>query len=185
MGVFDFLKRKAKPAAAEREARSMQEALGDLGEKLGGEPRYWHYFIGHVALRDFALRGEGLPRSAADPATARGFFAMVLGKMAPHLGIDAADAERLAEGFMVHHRDIGGYAAAIVQLPPPQGPTECHFVALLPKQDGKPARFFTLEDAGGGASVLGGWSDNDKHLNFGEGPSPTIEAFAAAVAARL
>jgi hypothetical protein len=82
MGLFDFLKGKAKRTEPEREPQSMQEALDALGEKLGGEPRFWHYFVAHVALRDFALRGEGLPEAAADPDKARGFFAMILGKMA-------------------------------------------------------------------------------------------------------
>lgn len=50
---------------------------------------------------------------------------------------------------------------------------------------GKAARFFTLEDAGGGVTMLGGWSAEEEHLNFGEGPAPTLEAFAAAVSARV
>jgi hypothetical protein len=185
MGLFDFLKGKAKRTEPEREPQSMQEALDALGEKLGGEPRFWHYFVAHVALRDFALRGEGLPEAAADPDKARGFFAMILGKMADHLGLSASEAERLAEKFTVVHRRIGGYDAAIVRLPSPRGPTECHFVALLHAQNGLPARFFTLEDAGGGVSILGGWSADEKHLNFGEGPAPTIENFVAAVSGRL
>ncbi len=185
MGLFDFLKGKRKPSAAGREAESIQGALDALGEKLGGEPRFWHYFVAHVALRDFALRGEGLPAAAADPEKSRGFFAMILSKMAEHIGLSAAEAERLAGEFTVRHRRIGGYDAAIVQLPTPCGPTECHFVALLHAQNGLPARYFTLEDAGGGVSILGGWSADEKHLNFGEGPAPTVEAFVAAVAAQL
>jgi len=184
MGLFDFLKGKPKPAA-KREPESMQEALDALGDQLGGKPRFWHYFVGHVALRDIALRGEGLPPEAAEPGRARGFFAMILSKMAPHLGIAAAEAERLAEGFSVHHRRVGETEAAIVQLPPPEGPTECHFVALVPARGGKPAQFFTLEDAGGGVTMLGGWSAAEQHLNFGEGPAPAIDAFVAAVAQRL
>jgi len=185
MGLFDFLKGKPKPAAATGEAQSMQGALDALGDKLGGQSRYWHYFIGHVALRDFALRGEGLPRRGAEPAEARRLFAMILGKMAPHLGIDAADAERLAQGFVIHHRQIGGREVAIVEMPPPQGPTECHFVALVPAHGASPARFFTLEDARGGVTMFGGWDAEEQHLNLGVGPPPTLDAFADAVAAQL
>lgn len=185
MGLFDFLNGKRNSTPAGREAESMQGALDALGEKLGGEPRFWHYFVAHVALRDFALRGEGLPAAAADPEKSRGFFAMILGKMAVHLGLSAEEAERLAGEFTVQHRRIGGYEAAIVRPPPPRGPTECHFVALLHAQNGLPARFFTLEEAGGGVSILGGWSANEKHLDFGEGPAPTIENFVAAVSSRL
>jgi len=185
MGLFDFLKGKPKRADAGREPQAMQDALDDFGEKLGGEPRFWHYFVGHVALRDFALRGEGLPATAADPATSRGFFAMILGRMAEHLGLSAAEAERLAGEFSVRHRRIGAYDAAIVQLPAPCGPTECHFVALLHAQNGMPARFFTLEDAGGGVTMLGGWTAEEKHLNFGEGPPPEIDRFVEAVSRRL
>lgn len=163
----------------------MQEALDDLGKKLGGEPRFWNYFVGHVALRDFALRGDGLPREAADPERSRGFFAMILGKMAEQLGLPAEEAERLAGEFVVRHRSIGGYEAAIVQLPTPRGPTECHFVALLHAQGGLLARFFTLEDAGGGVTMLGGWTAEEKRLNYGEGPPPEIDRFVEAVSRRL
>ena len=76
MGLFDFLKGKgtpppaSRPAAAER-PDTMQEALDDLGARLGGKPRFWHYFIAHVALRDFALRGDGLPPDTAEPGGAQ------------------------------------------------------------------------------------------------------------------
>jgi hypothetical protein len=190
MGLFDFLKGKAKPRPTPGDAReppdTMQEALDELGDKLGGKPRFWHYFIAHVALRDFALRGGGLPAEAAKPGAAQGFFAMILERMAPSLQIDAADAPRLAADFAIHHRRIGPLEATVVQLPPPEGPTECHFVALVPRQPGSDAqRFFTLEDAGGGVTILGGWSVDEEHLDFGEGPRPTLDAFVAAVAARL
>jgi hypothetical protein len=185
MGLFDFMKGKPKPAARRREAETMQAKLDDLGERLGGKPRFWHYFVAHVALRDIALRGEGLPPSAAEPGRAHGFFAMILTKMAPHLGVAETDADRLAQGFAIHHRRIGEAEAAIVELPPPEGPTECYFVAIVPSRGGQPAQFFTLEKAGGVVVLLGGWSADEEHLDFGEGPVPTVDAFVTAVADRL
>lgn len=181
MGLFDFLKGKPK----RREPKTMQEALDALGEKLGGQPRFWHYFMSHVALRDIALRGEGLPPSSSAPERAEGFFAMILGKMAPEFGLAPAEAERLAADFAISHRRIGDLDVAFVELPPPEGPTECHYVALVPAGGGQPARFFTLEDAGGGVTMLGGWSADEKHLNLGEGPTPTLDNFAEAVRQKL
>ena len=110
---------------------------------------------------------------------------MIMGKMAPEFGLEPAEAERLAARFAINHRRIGDLDVAFVELPPPEGPTECHFVALVPAGGGRPARFFTLEDAGGGVTMLGGWSAEEKHLNFGEGPAPTLDSFAEAVRQKL
>jgi hypothetical protein len=189
MGLFDFLRGKKRSSSGEISRdppASMQEALDDLGARLGGKPRFWHYFIAHVALRDFALRGEGLPRDAMSAPGTRTFFTMILSRMAPHLQIAAEEAPGLAAGFVVHQRRVGAADVTIVEMPAPTGPTECHFVALVPRQDGvEQARFFTLEDAGDGVTMLGGWSAEEKHLNYGEGPVPTMAAFTAALAARL
>ncbi len=141
--------------------------------------------MSHVALRDIALRGEGLPPSAAEPGRAHGFFAMILGEMAERVGLEPAEAQRLAAGFAISHRRIGDLAVAFVRLPPPEGPTECHFVALVPAGGGWPARFFTLGDAGDGVSIVGGWNAKEEHLDFGEGPPPTLDNFAEAVRQRL
>jgi hypothetical protein len=135
MGLFDFL--KPKPTRGKPE--TMQQALDALGDKLGGKPRFWHYFMSHVALRDIALRGEGLPPSAAEPGRAHGFFAMILGEMAERVGLEPAEAQRLAAGFAISHRRIGDLDVAFVRLPPPEGPTECHFVARVPAGGGRPA----------------------------------------------
>jgi hypothetical protein len=64
MGLFEFLKGKPKPAARQREPESMQEALDELGDKLGGQPRYWHHLlhISRFAILHCAARDCRRPR---------------------------------------------------------------------------------------------------------------------------
>lgn len=186
MGLFDFLKGRAKAPSrkATRESIEAQSGLDRLGNELGGRPRFWHHFLCHVALRDFALNGDGLPEDAWRDAPA--FFAHILERMAPHLGIETTDAKSLVADIAVHRRRIGDRDAAIVKMPRPQGPTECHFVCLMPRSPQHPtARYFTLEDAGGGVTVLGGWTADERHEFFDDDVSePTLAVFAELVSRR-
>jgi len=186
MGLFDFLKGKAKTSERKSatEADEAQSGLDDLAKQLGGKPRFWHHFLGHVALRDFALRGEGLPQRASTDAPA--FFAWVLEEMAPHLGIEKADCRGLVSEIAVHRQRIGALDVAIVQMPPPQGPTECYFVCLIPASaQNASARYFTLEDAGGDVAVFGAWTKDEQHQFFDDLPEPTLAAFVAEIARRV
>jgi hypothetical protein len=68
---------------------------------------------------------------------------------------------------------------ALITLPPPQAMTEAYFVAPVFRPQGN--RFITLEYSfnfieGGLRTVLGEWTTTS-HLNMGDGPEPTLEAF--------
>ncbi len=68
---------------------------------------------------------------------------------------------------------------ALITLPPPQAMTEAYFVAAVFRPQGN--RFITLEYSfnfieGSPITVLGEWTTTS-HLNLGDGPEPTLEAF--------
>ena len=75
----------------------------------------------------------------------------------------------------------------LVKLPHPEGITEVYFVAVLEK--GQNVRYFTLEHTvaelceGGAAAVIGEWTKDREHLNYGCGPQPEKETFVRTVVA--
>ena len=78
----------------------------------------------------------------------------------------------------------------IVEMPEPQEAVHAHFVAiLLGEADDDPARYITLErsvslDAGAQRTVLAEWS-TEGHVNYGDGPEPTIDAFVDQLSAMI
>lgn len=92
---------------------------------------------------------------------------------------------------------IEGHAAAVFHFPPPRHTTEAFFSAVVqgfefanpPRNRARVApRYFVLEHSTDGPAphtVLGGWSPEGTHFNFGPGPAPTEQAFLEAVAAHL
>jgi hypothetical protein len=74
----------------------------------------------------------------------------------------------------------------VARLPKPVGLTEAYFVAIVEKENS--IKYFTLERtvvemcAGrNDATVLGEWTSDGKHLNYGCGPKPLKEDFIRAV----
>jgi len=64
----------------------------------------------------------------------------------------------------------------IISMPEPKDIPEAYFIGLIiPHDDTKNARYITLEHGEEG-SVLCEWT-NEAHLNFGEGPEPTLDNF--------
>lgn len=74
----------------------------------------------------------------------------------------------------------------VVTLPRPQGPTEAHFVAFALRDRTDLGRYFTLEHAlsppdDSRYTVLGEWTADRSHVNFGPGPEPDPVAFLTAI----
>ena len=92
---------------------------------------------------------------------------------------------------------IKDYPAIVIRMPPPQRTTEAYFVAVVLKidveEDDQPENpdfaYLTLEKGmnldGSDRMVLCGWTGENTHDNYGEGPEATPEAFVAAVEARV
>ena len=77
--------------------------------------------------------------------------------------------------------EILGHSALIVELPPPQLTTHCHFVAIFRGADGR-IRYYTLERATEpDQPLLCCWENNGRHVLLGHGPKPEVAAFTAAI----
>lgn len=159
----------------------------------------------HRQLYDFAHRA--LPQILfSDPAT---FFMVLSGPQATDFLNDIGQLvnDKLQEAnepfdpapFQCKSTTarIGDFPAVIVELPPPNEATECHYVcavwmlnlALEPRPDPKTIalRYFALEHSPDAPhrTMLCGWQMDQqgaRHLNFGAGPAPgDIRKFAESV----
>ncbi|WP_371479890.1 hypothetical protein [Kitasatospora sp. NBC_00315] len=82
-----------------------------------------------------------------------------------------------------------GHRLLLVTLPEPIAPTEAYFAAVVLPPGADSCRYLTLEYSVGPAdgapgTVLGEWADQN-HVNLGQGPEPTPEAFVTAVLAAV
>lgn len=162
------------------------------------EPRCVHYQFAHVALRTLTF---------ADPRLALALWE--LEDVGPILDDIAAQVDRAcrqmsgeggnlrAEQLRVSKREIGRRPCVIIELPEPIATTEAYMVAIVqlrdlidPRSDDREAerRYFTLEHSAhreAPHTVLAEWTDQGSHINMGEGPEPTVDAFVAELAKLL
>jgi hypothetical protein len=107
------------------------------------------------------------------------------------IGARLPPEERVEDtGLSLMFERLGHLEFAVITLPAPLAHAEAYFVALVryPPQQGAPSGFFrymTLErgfdmSSGGDNTMLCEWAEG--HMNYGEGPPPTIEAFIQAIA---
>ncbi|PIE18820.1 MAG: hypothetical protein CSA65_04085 [Proteobacteria bacterium] len=164
------------------EEREIEAMLAD-GSSPAGSPRAQHYDFAHLLLRRrFFEDPSGLARLVAgeDGET----FLQAMWNEAMASGEVDPIPPRGLKGTLV-----GGARGVlvVVDLPRPRAMTEAHQVALVVPEQGDP-RYFTLElgfdEDDHQRTVLCEWRDG-AHMNFGDGPAPDIEAFAAAVRAKV
>ena len=158
-----------------------------------------HYAFAHLALRHAALGDPpGFLSLLASPRADRWLEALLTDveiRCGRPAGFAAGDAT-------VHRVRVAARPCAVVELPPPTEATEAHFVALVlltdlaaldpgadPASIDWRARFFTLESGfvfpgEPPRTVLGEWTATS-HANYGDGPPPELDAFLAALEARL
>jgi hypothetical protein len=180
MGLFDFFrKRKASTLSP-----------GGLAE-----PRTQHYVFAHVALRQLAferpLETVGTLHTQDGPKFLQALWQDVAEQV--RASGEPADIDGSALAFAGVR--VGDLPCAVIRMPPPLAPAECHFVAIvlhvkLGGSDEPPAEkpeisYYTLERGitmgGGERTVLCGWDAAGTHLNYGEGPRADPDAFASAV----
>ena len=181
MGLFDFLRRKPE-SAPEFEGFEFDE------------PRCHHYTLAHVALRQMAhddpVAFLGILASPKAPE----FLAEVFRSVSDHCRERDPRPDFTAADLTIHRGRVGRYPCAVVQMPPPKGPTEAFFAAAvllvdpeqpMPPRESVKARYFTLEKGvtlgGPPRTVLCEWTADGTHSNFGDGPPARLEAFVAAL----
>lgn len=173
MGIFDFFRKKPAPVAPADDGPS------------------FHYVVAHYALRQIALQDPLQYLAIMASPEVREFLQAVLSDVAEQLpgqkGVFTAD------DLLVHPCRIGDFPCAILEFPVPGEITETYFTALLvmislgeelPEPNRVEARYLTLEKGasldGAPRTVLCEWTSTS-HLNFGDGPTPTLLAFTDAL----
>ncbi len=187
MGLFDFFRRGPQPPPQPAAPQS------DLAE-----PRCHHYTLAHQALRTVAFeQPAGFLGLLASPE-ARSFLADLLTAVTEHCQGREPWPDFGVEALTIHTFRVGQFPCAVVELPPPRAVTEAFFVAAVllvdldreqPAPQEAALRYFTLEKGfvldGPPRTVLGEWTAEGSHHNYGDGPAPQLGPFVRAMEAML
>jgi hypothetical protein len=141
------------------------------------------YFFAHHALQRRLLSETGFfERLLADEDKQRAWIEDAARQTAELTRIPPSLEAAIVDLTTVDGRDILGRPALVVELPPPQGPAHCHFVAAFRSSSGAQVRYYTLERSiTAGQPMLCSWSKDGRHSLIGTGPAPDLMAFAEAV----
>ncbi|MES2946501.1 MAG: hypothetical protein V4772_26835 [Pseudomonadota bacterium] len=158
------------------------------------EPRDHHYVFAHYTVRE-ACAHDPLRFFAIVASPDQELFIAWLWKTTekrvgkPLIDVDPSELKVIT-------CRVKESPAIILQMPSPVASAEAHLVAVLLTDLQKPIdtetkaafRYFTLEHGvtldGSTRTVLCEW-DESGHRNFGDGPLPTVEAFATVLEGKI
>jgi hypothetical protein len=129
----------------------------------------------------------------ASPEAQR-FLADLMQSVSKHCEEREPQPDFSVEDITIHNIRVRQYPCAVVEMPRPRATTEAFFVAAvllaeidreLPDAKDRALRYFTLEKGlvlgGPSRTVLCEWTSDGSHVNYGDGPTPRIEAFIESV----
>ena len=175
---------------------------GDLEPSLvelnQDRPHCHHYTFAHMALRQVAFAEPVTCISILASPDSGGFLAHLWKQVDEHCrGRGETSTINPAE-FVVHKLLVGNYPCAILEMPEPWFITGAYFVGLVlhvpladinPEDRDAPLHYYTLERGasldGQPRTVLCSWTGDGTHCNFGDGPPPTLQAFAKCLEERI
>jgi hypothetical protein len=156
---------------------------------MSPEPRAHLYVFAHRALPTLGLQHAKQMLGALGGPKCSDFLMEVWNDIATNLKPE----ERMKfPEIACSIKRQGNYLLATIHFPAPLGMTEPHFSAFVfgpIKEDGPldylGVRYLILEhswslETAGPRTVLGEWT-KESHLNYGDGPAASVEAFEAAV----
>ena len=159
--------------------------------------RCGHYMFPHVVLRQFAFSSPYMCMGALGAPEGQGLLADMLAAVADFCEQDGQDMTLAADQVRMHPVKVQKKPALIVELPEPRVATEVYFVGIvLTPPTGDTAadlttaevRYFTLEKGvrrdAKPHTVLCEWTQDNKHLNYGDGPAASVKNFAEALAGK-
>ena len=168
MGLFDFFKKKPEPSQ-----------MND-----GPSPEY---ALAHLALRHIALSDPIQFLAIVASPEADRFIDSIIKNVKENCGRKPSFD---ATSVKIATVRVNEFPCAILEFPAPNEIAEAFMVGVIVEIDSSSeqpteiettqARYFTLEkgysDTNELRTVLGEWTE-DSHLNYGDGPPPTVEAF--------
>lgn len=155
-----------------------------------------HYLFAHRVLPAVAFRDPLRVIGCLTSGDTAKFLDLVLGFVDSAL---PAEPRRRFRGkhIRITTRAIHGEPCVILQMPPATTPPEAYFIAILGRlrspddddfdEDSDEVEmeidYYTLERTAfpslEAPTVFGGWLPDGSHLNFGDGPAPTLKEFIA------
>jgi hypothetical protein len=185
MGLFDFFRKKPKPPD---QPEAVREPVAPT------RPHCHHYTFAHHALRQMAFERPLTCLGVLASPDATRFLCDLWGQVDQHCRRRGETSTINPSELVVHTGRVGDFPCAVVEMPEPWFVTGAHFVGLVlgvpldqlaPDLDDPPLYYYTLEK---GASfddtertVLGAWTREGSHLNYGTGPEPNVAAFVRAI----
>lgn len=155
-----------------------------------------HYVLGHIALRQICQENPlGFFGIFGSPQRGE-FLEDIWEQVRKNCDPDGIATFGISDVGITTTR-VKGFPCIIVSMPPPLKSPEAHFAGIVLRVDmsaDKPPEnpeisYLTLEKGGSAGGVertmLGGWTDQDSHVTYGEGPAPTQAAFVAAIEALI
>ncbi|BBB62461.1 hypothetical protein UNDKW_4188 [Undibacterium sp. KW1] len=162
---------------------------------LLSEPREQHYVFAHQGVRQACVDNPLQFFSLMASEEQKPYLAWMWDVCAKY--VKNPSKELSVDDVVVTTCRMGPYPAVILRMPEPRAVAEVHYIAAvlmvngeneLPQED-VGIRYFTLECGinldGTPRTVFCEWTDDDAHLNFGDGPQADVDAFAHAVAGKL
>jgi hypothetical protein len=146
----------------------------------------WPAVFAHKVLPRliFDETGNKLLEMFGNSEVARPLINYLVDNVALFCGFPEGAWKSLAVDIQLHRRNFGGVEGTVIEMPPPQVPLECYFIAIIPITGDRP-RYFTLERAFFPGPMLCEWTADRAHHNFGTGLDPNIDLFVAAVTDKL
>lgn len=183
MGIFDFFRRKRN-----------QPPDSSPAEPNVHEPRCHHYTLAHYALRSVAFQQPLRFLTVLVSPDARRFLSNLMRSVSESCKEEEAEPGFAVEDLAIHTVRVGRYPCAVIEMPPPKATTEAFFVAAvllaevdqeMPDPEQVAMRYFTLEKGfvleGPPRTVLGEWTADGTHRNYGDGPEHRLESFVEAI----
>lgn len=178
---------------------------GDLGSddsfsammaEMGTRPH--HVFFAHHIFREWVFKNPLLVFAVAVAGKGDDLVKDIWRKVGEQLLKSGTGAKALpCDDLTVEVTPIAGCPTVLIHLPPPKGPPEAYFVAIVmtkrPRRrwllwHSPPSiRYVTLERGvslfaeDGVHTVLCEWKQDGSHANYGRGPSPSRTSFVEAV----
>jgi hypothetical protein len=165
------------------------EILGNSTMSSNRQPRMQHYHFAHYALPEIIFNNlEHVVTTFSNPNANA-----LLAELWPESRLeDSSEPPIVPAGLGVSRHDFPPDAIIFLfAFPQPTNLTEAFFTALAYwSHSSRPHfRYFTLElgfnDSGTPRTVIGEWTPDRTHLNYGDGPEPTAEAFLKRIASFL
>lgn len=153
--------------------------------EVGSQPRDCHYIFAHKAVPSLLFtKKEGLFK--AFETRGQAFVEDLWTAVANSTAKTSKPVD--SKGLEFSKEKTDGIEVYLIKLPEPLSMAEAYFVAVAEKD--KKIRYFTLEltseisrcDA---STILGEWTEDGRHHNYGCGPKPEKQEFLKAISANF